>query len=91
MNHEAEPKRYSKGTSFHGAPNAGTDEVIQDIRDITRPYLNSHDRTSPSSPTKRAAERNRSKLAAAERRILGADGELGGAGADNLLADEGAY
>lgn len=73
INHEAEPRRYARASSFKGSPNLGTDEVIADIREVTRNYLN--DRGSPAmSPTKRAAERNRARLAAAEQRLLGADG-----------------
>lgn len=56
-------------THFRGSTNTNSDETIRDIAQITRPYLNA---PAASSPTARAAERNRSRLEAAEAALFAA-------------------
>ena len=54
INHDSEAKVHLSRSTFAGNTNEGSDEVVRDIRFITRPNLN-RDRTGPLSPVARAA------------------------------------
>jgi hypothetical protein len=65
INHDSEAKVHLSRSTFAGNTNEGSDEVVRDIRFITRPNLN-RDRTGPLSPVARAAFKARLRYQAAE-------------------------